>query len=154
MSRKEKEKIWYLKNGAAFNAKAPEVRDELFLKNAFFDPQDLVQVKYELLRKVAKEDFEVKEAVRLFGLSRQYYYKIKTSFDRKGMEGLAPEKRGPKHPFKLTDDIIGFVNKMAEEGRTATNQRIAEKVEARFKVAVHPRTIQRIRGQKKTKGAK
>lgn len=153
MSHKEKEKIWYLKKGATFNAKAPEVKDKLFLENAFFDPRDLAQVKYELLRKVSKEDVEVKEAVHLFGMSRPYYYKIKTSFDRKGMEGLLPEKRGPKHPFKLTDDIVGFINKIAKEVPTATNQRLAEKIKARFKVAVHPRTIQRIRVQKKTKGA-
>jgi len=153
MPNKEKTKIWYLKKGSTFNSKASEVKDELFLKNDFFDPQDLVQVKYEMLRKVEKEDFKVKEAVHLFGMSRQYYYKIKPAFDRQGMAGLLPDKRGPKHPFKLNDDIVGFINEMIKEEPSATNQRIAEKLEARFKVVVNPRTIQRMRkGQKKRKG--
>lgn len=152
MPNKEKEKISHLKKGATFNPKASEVKDELFLKNVFFDPQDLVQVKYEMLRKVGKEDFEVKEAVYLFGMSRQYYYKVKTAFDREGIAGLLPGKRGPKHPFKLTDDIVGFINEMVKEDPSVTNQRIAGEIEARFKVAVNPRTIQRMRkDQKKRK---
>jgi transposase len=153
MSNKEKEKTWYLKKGSTFNSKASEVKDELFLKNDFFDPQDLVQVKYEMLRKVEKEDFKVKEAVHLFGMSRQYYYKIKPAFDRQGMTGLLPDKRGPKHPFKLTDDIVGFINEMLKEEPSVTNQQITERIEARVKVVVNPRTIQRMRkGQKKRKG--
>lgn len=155
MPNKEKEKAWYLKKSSTFNPRASEVKDELFLKNVFFDPRDLVQVKYEMLRKVEKEDAEVKEAVHLFGMSRQYYYKIKTSFDREGVVGLLPEKRGPKHPFKLTDEIVGFINEMVKEEPSATNQQIAGKIEARFNVTVNPRTIQRMRkGQKKRKGTK
>lgn len=155
MPNKEKEKTWYLKKGSTFNSKASEVKDELFLNNDFFDPKDLVQVKYEMLRKVEREDFEVKAAVHLFGMSRQYYYKIKTAFDRQGMAGLLPGRRGPKHPFKLTDDIVGFINEMIKEEPSVTNQRIAGEIEARFKVAVNPRTIQRMRkDQKKRKGAK
>jgi transposase len=153
MSNKEKEKTWYLKKGSTFNPKASEVKDELFLKNDFFDPKDLVQVKYEMLRKVEKEDFKVKETVHLFGMSRQYYYKIKPAFDRQGMAGLLPDKRGPKRPFKLTDDIVGFINELVKEEPSVTNRRLAERIEARFKFAVNPRTIQRMRkGQKKRKG--
>jgi transposase len=150
-----KEKIWFLKEGSTFNPKASEVKDELFLKNVFFDPRDLMQVKYEMLRKVEKEDVEVKEAVHLFGMSRQYYYKIKTAFDREGVAGLLPGKRGPRHPFKLTDAIVGFINKMVKEEPSTTNQRIAERIETEFNVTVNPRTIQRMRkGQKKRKGTK
>ena len=86
-------------------------------------------------------------------MSRQYYYKIKTAFDRQGMAGLLPDKCGPKRPFKLTDDIVRFINEMAKEDPSVTNQQIAERIEARFKFAVNPHTIQRMRkGQKKRKG--
>jgi transposase len=152
MAGKEKPKSWYLEKNATFNPKASEVKDDLFLKNDFFDPQDLVQVKYEMLRKVEKEEVKVKEAVPLFGMSRQYYYKLKTAFDREGITGLLPEKRGPKHPFKLTDVIVGFVNVLLKEEPSATNQQIAKKIKARFRVVINPRTIQRMRKeQKKTK---
>lgn len=152
MSKKEKEKIWYLKESATFNPKASEVKDELFIKHDFFDPRDAVQVKYEMLRKVEKEKFEIKEAVHLFGMSRQYYYKIKDAFDQKGMAGLLPEKRGPKHPFKLTDDIVRFIDEIVKEDPSVTNQQITEKINDRFRFSIHPRTIERIRkGQKKRK---
>jgi len=86
-------------------------------------------------------------------MSRQYYYKIKTAFDRQGMAGLLPDKCGPKRPFKLTDDIVRFINEMAKEDPSVTNRQIAERIEARFKFAVNPHTIQRMRkGQKKRKG--
>lgn len=152
MSNKEKKKIWYLKESATFNPKALGVKDELFVKHGFFDPRDAVQVKYEMLRKVGKERVEVKEAVHLFGMSRQYYYKIKNAFDQKGMAGLLPEKRGPKHPFKLTDDVVRFIDKIVKGEPSVTNQQITEKINDRFKVVIHPRTIERIRkGQKKRK---
>ena len=95
----------------------------------------------------------MKEAVLLFGMSRQYYYKIKTAFDRHGITGLLPEKRGPRHPFKLTDDIVEFVTELLKEKPSTTNQQMADEIEARFKVVFNPRTIQRMRkGQKKRKG--
>jgi transposase len=152
MPAKGKPKIWHLKKNATLNPKATEVKDELFLGNDFFDPRDLVQVKYEMLRKVEKEDVDVKEAVDLFGMSRQYYYKIKTAFDRQGMIGLLPEKRGPKHPFKLTDEIVGFINKLVKEEPSVTDREIVDQIEARFNVVFNPRTIHRVRKvQKKTR---
>ncbi len=150
-----REKTKHLKENGAFNPKASEVRDELFLKNCFFDPHDIVQVKYEMLRKVEKEQVEVKEAARLFGMSRPYYYRIKTAFDQKGITGLLPEKRGPKRPFKVTDEVVRFINEAVKADPSATNQQIADKIESSLAVTFHPRTIERIRKtqKKRKKGA-
>ena len=38
-----------LRQHGCLNARPGDVRDELFLANAFFDPRDLLQVKYEML---------------------------------------------------------------------------------------------------------
>jgi len=153
MSNKDKGKTGFLKESGTFNPNASAVKDELFTKNDFFDPGDMMQIKYEILRRVSKEKSEVKEAVRLFGMSRQYYYKIKAAFDQKGIAGLLPGKRGPKQPFKLTDEIIVFIEETIKKEPSVTNQRIAERIESQFKLSVHPRTIERMRkGQKKTKG--
>src|SRR5215471_14522572 len=43
------------------------VTDPLFRDSAFFDPYDLVQVKYEMLRSVQKEGRAVVEAAQAFG---------------------------------------------------------------------------------------
>ena len=149
----EKDKTEYLKEGSTFNTNASGVKDELFMKNDFFDPRDIIQVKYEMLRKVNKENFSVKDAVNLFGMSRQYYYKLKYTFDHKGIGGLLPERRGPKGSFKVTDEITHFIEKTLKEDPTLNNKQIAQKIDAHFNVIIHPRTIERKRkGLKKSRG--
>lgn len=152
MQEQDEKKIDYLKENGTFNPNASVVKDELFTKDVFFDSKDIVQVKYEMLRKVSKENCSVKKVVYLFGMSRPYYYKLKDAFDKKGIAGLLPVKRGPKGAFKFTDDIAGFINRMVEEEPTLTNHQIAQKINAQFKVIIHPRTIERRRKcQKKRK---
>src|SRR5580698_4111858 len=82
------------------------VSDPLFRDSAFFDPNDLVQVKYEMLRSVEKEGRAVVEAAESFGLSRPVYYVTRELFNREGLPGLLPRKRGPKGAHKLTDEAL------------------------------------------------
>src|ERR1700686_1311747 len=77
------------------------VTDPLFRDSAFFDPNDLVQVKYEMLRSVQKEGRAVVERAQAFGLSRPVFYVTQALFQREGLPGLLPRKRGPKRPHKL-----------------------------------------------------
>lgn len=152
MQEQDEKKIDYLKENGTFNPNASFVKDELFTQNVFFDSRDIIQVKYEMLRKVSKENSSVKQVVYLFGMSRPYYYKIKDVFDKKGIAGLLPIKRGPKGAFKFTDDIAKFINRIVEEDPTLTNNQIAQKIEDQFKVIIHPRTIERrLKSQKKRK---
>ena len=51
-----------LKEHGCLNPHAETVRDELFLSNAFFDPHDLVQVRYEMLRRVREDGVPVSNA--------------------------------------------------------------------------------------------
>src|ERR1700727_1423103 len=79
------------------------VTDPLFHNSAFFDPNDLVQVKYEMLRSVQQEERSVVEAAQASGLSRPAFYVTQELFQREGLPGLLPRKRGPKRPHKLND---------------------------------------------------
>ncbi len=150
MSGQDKKKIDYLKESGNFNQKASDVKDNLFVHNDFFDPHDIMQVKYEMLRKVSRENCSVTKAIHLFGMSRPYYYKLKNAFDDKGMMGLLPGKRGPKEGFKLKGHSVEFIDRRVKEEPTLTNRHIAEEIETRFHITVHPRTIARLcKGQKK-----
>lgn len=80
--------------------------DPLFRDSAFFDPSDLVQVKYEMLRSVERDGRAVVEAAEAFGLSRPVYYVARELFNREGLPGLLPRKRGPKRPHKLTEETV------------------------------------------------
>jgi hypothetical protein len=49
----------------------------LFQTADFFDPQDLLQVKYEMLRHVDVDKAPVTEAAAAFGLSRPAFYQAR-----------------------------------------------------------------------------
>src|SRR5688572_7755544 len=72
------------------------VRDPLFLCDEFFDPRDLVQLRYEMLRRVRVEGHSITETAAAFGLSRQSFYEIQGNMDSEGVTGLLPRKRGPR----------------------------------------------------------
>lgn len=154
MSKQDRQKVECLEESGTLNPNASEVANELFIRNAFFDPRDLVQVKYEMLRRVSKENCSVKEAVCLFAMSRQNFYKVKNVFEQKGMTGLLPGKRGPKGGFKLKEDIIQFIKSMTQVDPTLTNPQIADKIEAEFNLVIHHRTIGRLRGGQKKRRRK
>ena len=59
------------------------VSDPLFGADDFFDSRDLVQVKYEMLRKVHKEGESVRSATASFGFSRPSFYRSSIAFKKK-----------------------------------------------------------------------
>src|SRR5918999_5907506 len=71
------------------------VRDPLFGSHDFFDPRNLVQVKYEMLRRVDVGGPPVARTADAFGVSRPTFYQTQTAFTQRGLAGLVPQKRGP-----------------------------------------------------------
>lgn len=78
------------------NPHPDRVRAALFQCNPFFDPHDCVQVKYEMLRCVNVDGLSVQRSAELFGFSRMAWYQIRAKYDRAGMVGLLPQRRGPQ----------------------------------------------------------
>ncbi len=127
------------------------VTDERFRTEAFFDPRDLVQVKYEMLRRVRTEGATVTAAAHAFGVSRPTYYQAQRALDAAGLPALVPKRPGPKGGHKLTDAVMGFVDRVLGEesgvGATALSQRVGE----RFGLTVHPRSIERALARREKK---
>ena len=120
------------------------VTDPLFRDSAFFDPNDLVQVKYEMLRSVQKEGRAVVEAAEAFGLSRPVFYVAQELFKRAGLPGLLPRKRGPKRPHKLNDEALAVLAQAIQEaGRMLKGEELAALLVQRCGVRAHPRSILR-----------
>src|SRR5690348_879052 len=120
------------------------VTDPLFRDSAFFDPNDLVQVKYEMLRSVQKEKRAVVEAAQAFGLSRPVFYVTQQLFQREGLPGLLPRKRGPKRPHKLNDEALTILAQAIQEaGRMLKGEELAALLAQRCGVEAHPRSILR-----------
>jgi len=140
-----------LQAAGTFNSRAAHVRHPLFQQSAFFDPEDLLQLKYETLRAVELEQCPVAKAARDFGLSRPTIYEAQSQLQQRGLEGLLPDKRGPKAAHKLTGEILQYVREQAAESELKAEE-LARRVRQRFAVNLHPRTIQKALERKVKRG--
>jgi transposase len=140
-----------LQQHRTLNPRPKEVRDELFLQDEFFDPRDLVQVKYEMLRRVQAEGQSVTDASANFGFSRPSFYQALSAFEQDGLAGLVPHKRGPKQAHKLTDEVLTFIGEMRQREPSVRLPDLVKLIQDRFGIRVHPRSIERslLRHQKK-----
>jgi len=136
-------KVQALRQARSLNPHPQRVDDPLFNEHDFFDPRDLVQVKYEMARRVHVEGQSVRQAAQAFGLSRPSFYAVQSALEREGMLGLIPRKRGPRQPHKLTPSVIALIRQLLEEDPTLHAHALAERIEAQLDLRVHPRTIER-----------
>lgn len=132
------------------NPTPAQVRDPKFREHEFFDPRDLVQVKYELLRRVSVENTSVVAATQEYGVSRPTYYQTKAHFDQAGLAGLVPQKRGPRGPHKLQGEVWAFVQQQLVAGKPVRARELAKQIRQQFDLNIHPRTIERAVAGKKT----
>ena len=132
-----------LRQQSNLNPRAEKVSDPLFEQDAFFDPRDLMQVKYEMLRRVRVDDQPITKAAANFGFSRPAFYAIQQAFERFGLSGLLPKKRGPQRRHKLSDEIVDYLNNTIRTEGRLTASVLVERVQKRFGVKLHPRSIER-----------
>jgi hypothetical protein len=107
MSTPQDVKARFLADHRALHPHSKRVRDATFQQGGFFDARDLVQVRYEMLRRHLVERQPVTEIIRDFGVSRQMFYVLLRMFQQEGLAGLLPRKRGPKGAHKCTDEGVG-----------------------------------------------
>jgi transposase len=132
------------------NPSPEKVRDPKFQEGGFFDPHDAVQVKYEMLRRVSTENASVTNASDEYGVSRPTYYQAKANFDAAGIAGLVPKKRGPQGRHKIQGDVWAFLKAQVIPGQPIRARELAKLIRKEFDLVVHPRTIERAIGAKKT----
>ena len=145
-----------LKQYGAFNPHPDKVTEELFLDAVldFFDPRDLIQVKYEMLRAVDKEGRSVKQASESFGFSRPAFYQAESKFKEGGVTGLIKKRPGPKSAHKLTAEVLAFIEEKTEEGEPLRARKLAPLLREKFGKDVHPRSIERAIARRKKKKEK
>lgn len=132
-----------LRESGALHPRPEAVQDELFLQDEFFDPHDVMQVKYEMLRRHRQEGKSVTEIARAFGTSRQAFYTAKQIFERRGILGLIPKRRGPRAAHKCSEDVLRFAHHWQEAHPNEPTPRLAEVIEQHFGIRIHPRTVSR-----------
>ncbi len=123
---------------------APEsIADPRFASSDFFDARDLVQTRYEMLRRVRTEGHSVTSATAWYGVSRPTFYKLLAAFEREGLWGLLPHKRGPKGRHKLRPEVIALLQAAREAEPSVDTARLVALVQEHFDIDVHPRTVER-----------
>jgi transposase len=142
-----------LKKYGALNPHPEKVVEKIFSDPAleFFDPRDLVQVKYEMLRSVEQEGRSVKLASEAFGFSRPAFYQAQSQFKRQGVSGLMKKRPGPKSAHKLTDDILSFIEERVKEGKPLRARTLGPLIKEKFGKDIHPRSIERAVKRRKKK---
>jgi transposase len=127
----------------AVNRNPHAVADDLFASSGFFDASDIVQVKYEMLRRVAIDGISVRDATHAFGFSRQTFYLAKADFEQSGLPGLLPFKPGPKEGHKLTKEVLNFIRESRANDPSLTISELTGRVKERFHIEIHQQSVQR-----------
>ena len=142
-----------LRQAGTFHAAADAVSDEQFLSHEFFDPHDLVQVKYEMLRQVRVEGASVSQAARAFGFSRTAFYQALALLEQQGLPGLIPKRPGPKGAHKLNAAVLEFIEAQQQAtDEVLRSDALAEMILQQFQFSVHPRSIERALAKRRKKG--
>lgn len=128
----------------ALNPRPQAVTDPAFRSgDPFFDRNDLVQVKYEMLRRVREEGLQVSRAAATFGFSRPSFYEAQAVFERAGLPGLVPQRPGPRRAHKLSETVVDFLESSLADDPSLNSAGLARLVKERFDVTVHRRSVER-----------
>ena len=133
------------------NPHPERVQDALFQKLLFFDPRDLVQVKYEMLRRVLREGQPPGKTAASFGFSRVTFYQVQERFGNAGLVGLLPQHKGPRRGYKLSEEVLLFLLKTLEEEPALRVTDLRLRVYQQFGISIHPRSIERAMVQRRKK---
>jgi transposase len=147
--KKPDQKLLELKRTGTLNPHPAAVSDTLFRENPFFDSKDLLQVRYEMLRRHRVEGASIVDVSSTFGVSRPTFYQAQTAFERTGLTGLLPKQRGPKEGHKLSDEVIEYVRSLKTSSPGLTTVECIQAVEKKFGITVHRRSLERAMAGKK-----
>lgn len=128
------------------------VADPLFRSGGFFDPRDLLQVRYEMVRRHQVEGMSVATAAATFGVSLPTAYQAQALFDAGGLAGLLPKRRGPKQGHKLTPEVIAYIERRRHEQADLRLSELVVELQKRFGLAIHRRSLERLLHGKKNFG--
>jgi transposase len=142
-------KLAALKATGTLNRNPHAVIDPLFRGRGFFDPRDLLQVRYEMVRRHRVEDVPMAMTAHLFGVSLPTAYQAQAAFVAEGLAGLRPKRRGPKQGHKLTPEILAHIEQRRSERPDWRTSDLVADLQRTFRLTIHRRSLERVlRGKK------
>src|SRR5919106_866191 len=143
MARSEDPKVEALRAERCLNPRPEAVSDEQFAGSEFLDARDLVQVKYEMVRRARVHGEPVSRAADAFGFSRPSFYAAQAALDRGGLAALVPARPGPKRAHKMTGEVVAFAREQLAADPNLSSQALVQLIAERFGVRVHRRSVER-----------
>jgi transposase len=143
LSSRKTVKLQALRQNGTLHLHPETVTDPLFQNSDFFDPRDLVQVKYEMLRRALIDKASITDAASAFGFSRPSFYQAQAALAQHGLTGLIPHKTGPQGAHKMNSQVMAFVGEIRDADPSLAVAHLIERIQQRFGITVHRRTIQR-----------
>jgi transposase len=141
--RRTDPKVAALRAGRSLNPRPEDVVDQAYNASEFFDARDLVQVRYEMVRRVRVDGVPVSRSAPAFGFSRPSFYQAAAAVDAHGLAGLVPARPGPRRAHKLTEEIVAFARGECEADPALRSADLAARIAERFGLSVHPRSVER-----------
>jgi len=139
-----------LRRHHALNPRPDAVIDPAFGSgDPFFDRRDLVQVKYEMLRRAREEGQPVSRAAAAFGFSRPSFYAARARFEAGGLPGLVPERPGPRRAHKLSEPVVEALAAERAADPSLGSADLARIAGERFGIRVHRRSVERALARRK-----
>jgi len=132
-----------LRKHGCLNPRPESVVDELFVATDFFDAHDLLQVKYEMVRRVRVDRQRVRDTASNFGFSRPTVYQALSAFELGGLAALLPQKPGPRRAHKFSEEVVNYLERTLANEPDLPAGDMAVALQERFGLAVHPRSIER-----------
>jgi len=136
-------KVRALRETRSLNPRAEAVSDRAFAASEFLDARDLVQVKYEMVRRVRVDGEQVARAADAFGFSRQSFYATQAALEQGGLPALVPGRPGPRRAHKLSEEVLAFCQQQLSSDPALKPRDLVAQIAERFDVQVHPRSIER-----------
>ncbi|MGD0310612.1 MAG: helix-turn-helix domain containing protein [Acidobacteriota bacterium] len=132
-----------LRQWDSLNPHPEKVADPLFATSDFFDARDLVQVKYEMVRRVQVDHRPVRSSAPAFGFSRPSFYQAQARLESGGLAALVPQKPGPRRRHKLDAEVMTFLQKLRSEDPSLRPSDLVGRILEHFDRRVHVRSIER-----------
>ena len=148
-AKKRDPKSEALAQDGLLNPNPEAVRDALFASHPFFDAKDLVQVRYEMVRRHRVDGVAISESAAAFGVTRPTFYKAQSALQTDGLAGLLPSRRGPKEGHKMSAEVTAFVDDLKAASPELTTSQCLDAIDARFGIKVHRRSLERALARKK-----
>ena len=134
----------FLEQEGFINPKPERISHTLFNTLDFFDPFDLPQVRYEMIRAARINGIPVTTACKLFGFSREYFYKLERTFMNRGYVGLLGSTMGRRPLIALNQEIVNFIVHRKIEDPVLSGEDLRKEIQKIYQVDCSRRTVERI----------